>query len=164
MPRPQWSLLAIFLLVTLSCALASWLRTATRSFPPRTTSVVVGLNPPAQGLPFPDFTTGLDIPFNQSPALFWKDPPDRFMHLAIVAAMLLVATSWLAELFAADRPRLKALARLAWTLGFLLYLTHVACAFTFVHEWSHAQAAWHTGYRTWQMTGWFWTGGIWVNY
>ena len=33
---------------------------------PRTTSAVVGLNPPAAGAPFPNFTSTLDIPFSQS--------------------------------------------------------------------------------------------------
>ena len=56
------------------------------------------------------------------------------------------------------------MARAFWTLGFAAYLAHVLCAFAFVHHWSHAEAATHTGYRTGEMTGWFWTGGIWLNY
>ena len=41
---------------------------------------------------------------------------------------------------------------------------HVCCAFAFVHHWSHAEAAQHTADRTWELTGWFWSGGIWINY
>lgn len=39
-------------------------------------------------------------------------------------------------------------ARLAWTLGFLVYALHVAVAFHVTHGWSHAAAAEHVATRT----------------
>lgn len=50
------------------------------------------------------------------------------------------------------------LARLLWTLGCLSYLLHVAAAFHFVHDWSHAEAVRHT-----QEVGGF-GAGIYVNH
>jgi hypothetical protein len=51
-----------------------------------------------------------------------------------------------------------------WTLGCGVYLLHVAAAFQFVHGWSHAAAAAHTARQTDAVTGWYWTGGLWINY
>ena len=55
-------------------------------------------------------------------------------------------------------------ARLTWTVGLLVYLVHVAYAFHTMHDWDHRFAAWHTGIRTWQATGFYWEGGLWINY
>jgi hypothetical protein len=57
-----------------------------------------------------------------------------------------------------------AAARLFWTLGCLAYLAHVAAAFHFAHDWSHARAYEHTAVRTAELTGWRWGGGLYVNY
>jgi hypothetical protein len=56
------------------------------------------------------------------------------------------------------------IARIAWTLGCLFYLAHVACAFHFYHGWSHAAAYRHTAERTVAVVGWNWGGGIYFNY
>lgn len=56
------------------------------------------------------------------------------------------------------------LARAAWTIGCLLYLAHVACAFTFYHHGSHAAAYLHTAERTQALFGWHWGGGLYFNY
>jgi hypothetical protein len=56
------------------------------------------------------------------------------------------------------------IARVAWTLGCLFYLAHVACAFHFYHGWSHAAAYRHTAEQTELVTGWNWGGGIYFNY
>lgn len=55
------------------------------------------------------------------------------------------------------------LARAVWTLGCLLYLAHVVCAFAFYHDWSHAAAYRHTAERTRAMFGWYWGGGLYFN-
>jgi hypothetical protein len=55
-------------------------------------------------------------------------------------------------------------ARWLWTLGCGLYLLHVACAFHFFHGWSHAAAFEHTADQTAAVVGWYWGGGLWVNY
>lgn len=61
-------------------------------------------------------------------------------------------------------PRQRRFARIAWTLGCLCYLAHVACAFHFVHQWSHAAAVARTAEQTALVTGWRWGGGLYVNY
>ncbi|OYV93053.1 MAG: hypothetical protein B7Z73_03955 [Planctomycetia bacterium 21-64-5] len=61
-------------------------------------------------------------------------------------------------------PRRQRWARLAWTLGCLCYLAHVACAFHFYHGWSHAAAYRHTAERTAAVAGWSWGGGVYFNY
>lgn len=53
---------------------------------------------------------------------------------------------------------------LVWSAGCLLFLAHVACAFEFQHDWSHAAAYAHTEKRTAEVTGWSWGGGLYFNY
>jgi hypothetical protein len=55
-------------------------------------------------------------------------------------------------------------AKAVWTIGALLYAAHVAAAFTFAYEWSHAAAYAHTARQTANLVGLDWGGGIWVNY
>ena len=65
--------------------------------------------------------------------------------------------------FGAER-RPKRLARAFWTIGCLLYLIHVFCAFHFIHEWSHFHAYEHTAEVTREVVGWDWGGGLYFNY
>lgn len=69
-----------------------------------------------------------------------------------------------AGLRSARYPNQRRIARAAWTLGCLLYLAHVACAFHFFHHWSHAAAVERTADQTAAVTGWHWGGGIYFNY
>lgn len=54
--------------------------------------------------------------------------------------------------------------RLAWTVGYALFLLHVAAAFHFVHGWSHAAAYESTARRTAELTGVASGFGLWLNY
>jgi hypothetical protein len=65
---------------------------------------------------------------------------------------------------AEGRTSRQGIARIAWTLGCLFYLAHVACAFHFYHGWSHMAAYRHTAERTAAVVGWKWGGGIYFNY
>ncbi len=56
------------------------------------------------------------------------------------------------------------LARVFWTVGTLLYLTHMITAFAWFHQWSHAAAMEHTAEITARVTGIDWGGGIWFNH
>jgi hypothetical protein len=55
-------------------------------------------------------------------------------------------------------------ARWAWTIGCAFFLGHVACAFSYYHEWSHAAAYRDTACQTGEMTGFRWGGGLFLNY
>jgi hypothetical protein len=55
-------------------------------------------------------------------------------------------------------------ARLAWTCGFVVYLSHVAAAFQFHHHWSHAAAYAETARQTAELAGVRWGWGIYLNY
>jgi hypothetical protein len=55
-------------------------------------------------------------------------------------------------------------ARWLWTIGCLLFLVHVACAFEFFHDWSHEHALAHTAAQTEALTGIGWGGGLFFNY
>jgi hypothetical protein len=55
-------------------------------------------------------------------------------------------------------------ARLAWTLGCAMFATHVLCAFTYYHGWSHAAAYAETARQTEQMTGFQCGAGLYLNY
>jgi len=62
------------------------------------------------------------------------------------------------------RRRWDAAARLAWTVGCVALLAHVACAFNFYHAWSHAAAYRDTARQTAGATGLDWGGGLYFNY
>jgi hypothetical protein len=60
--------------------------------------------------------------------------------------------------------RYQSLARVAWSIGCLAYLVHVALAFEIHHDWSHGAAFQSTLERTESTTG-FRTGfGLYLNY
>lgn len=56
------------------------------------------------------------------------------------------------------------LARWAWTLGCAMYLAHVAAAFQFYHEWSHAAAVRETARQTAELFGVASGNGVYFNY
>ncbi len=55
-------------------------------------------------------------------------------------------------------------ARWVWTLGCAGLWLHIVAAFHFVHDWSHAEALRQTAEETRKLTGWYWAGGIYINY
>ena len=54
--------------------------------------------------------------------------------------------------------------RIPWTAGCVLYLVHVALAFHFFHNWSHADAVRETARRTQEMFGIADGSGVYWNY
>ncbi|MEK6235209.1 MAG: hypothetical protein N2C14_10875 [Planctomycetales bacterium] len=82
-------------------------------------------------------------------------------RLAVLGYLAAVALRW-SPSFAATKQR--GLARRAWTVGCLLYLLHVGCAFHFAHAWSHQAAYLHTAQRSWEAVGWRFGGGLFFNY
>jgi hypothetical protein len=69
-----------------------------------------------------------------------------------------------ADVLIADPVRRDRWARWAWTLGCAVYLVHVAFAFQFLHHWSHAAAVEHAARRTFEVVGFEFGAGIFVNY
>jgi hypothetical protein len=69
-----------------------------------------------------------------------------------------------ADFLVADPARRERWARLAWTTGCAVYLTHVVFAFHFLHHWSHAAAYAHTAQRTYAVVGVRFGEGIYLNY
>ena len=55
-------------------------------------------------------------------------------------------------------------ARWTWSLGALLLLVHIVCAFHYHHDWSHAAAVAHTARQTEALLGFAFGGGVWINY
>jgi hypothetical protein len=82
------------------------------------------------------------------------------VRLAMALYVLALAVRALAH---RDPSRLR-LARVAWTVGCIAFLAHVACAFHFVHHWSHAAAYEDTARKTEAFVGWAWGGGLYLNY
>jgi hypothetical protein len=54
--------------------------------------------------------------------------------------------------------------RWLWTVGCVLYVIHVGCAFAFFYDWSHDRAYAHTAAQTQEIVGWDWGGGLYFNY
>jgi len=88
------------------------------------------------------------------------------------AALITRGTVWLALLcYGAmvilqlrDSAHAEIRARRIWTLGCILFLAHVAAAFHFYHDWSHAVAAEDTWRQTLNQVGVNFGGGIYFNY
>ncbi len=97
----------------------------------------------------------------RTPLVSWGD------RLIAHTAQLSVACYLIALLLAA-RSRSKAQPSVGvacfWTAGLFALTIHVACAFHFLHHWSHAKALTHTAQRTAEVTGWNWPGGLYINY
>jgi hypothetical protein len=62
------------------------------------------------------------------------------------------------------RPQGVAAVRWIWTIGCLVYVVHVICAFQFVHHWSHQAAYTATAQQTLESVGLDWGGGLFLNY
>jgi hypothetical protein len=60
--------------------------------------------------------------------------------------------------------RFKQAWRVTWTLGFLLAVAHVCCAFHFYHDWSHRAAYDDTAKQTQAVLGYQFGGGLYFNY
>ena len=63
-----------------------------------------------------------------------------------------------------DTPRPSVAMASFWTAGLLGLTIHIACAFHYLHHWSHSAALKHTAQRTAEVTGWDWPGGLYINY
>jgi hypothetical protein len=68
------------------------------------------------------------------------------------------------DVLIADPVRRDRCARWAWTLGCAVYLVHVVFAFQFLHHWSHTAAVEHSARRTFEVVGFEFGSGIYVNY
>ncbi len=88
-------------------------------------------------------------------------PGDRWIALA---AQLSVACYALALLLMRRCSRPTLVIAGLWTAGLVSLGVHVACAFHFLHHWSHSAALQHTAERTFEVTGWKWSGGLSINY
>jgi hypothetical protein len=82
-----------------------------------------------------------------------------FIHWSARVAFLLYAAALAAWLL--RKPRA---ARLTWTFGFLVFLTHVAAAFQWVHHWSHSAAYEETALQTAALLGVNSGVGLYCNY
>ncbi|QDU98439.1 hypothetical protein [Lignipirellula cremea] len=60
--------------------------------------------------------------------------------------------------------RWRTAANVAWTLGCLCFLGHVAAAMQFYHHWSHAHAFADTAVQTQSQLGWSFGYGIYFSY
>jgi hypothetical protein len=49
-------------------------------------------------------------------------------------------------------------------MGLISLIAHVACAYQFYHNWSHAAAYRETARQTAEVTGLDWGGGLFINY
>jgi hypothetical protein len=89
---------------------------------------------------------------------------DLLTRWTIRIALALYVATLLLRLTSSGHMRRLQLARLAWTAGCIAFLIHIACAFHFVHHWSHAAAYADTARQTADVVGWNWGGGLYFNY
>jgi hypothetical protein len=93
-------------------------------------------------------------------------PPlgDLFTRLNIWLALIAYAIGLGLLLEARGETGLRRSARWVWTIGWVFFIGHVICAFSFFHNWSHDAAYRETARQTAELTGWRWGGGIYFNY
>jgi hypothetical protein len=80
------------------------------------------------------------------------------LALLCLVARLGVALRW------GNDPRWFPVSRTIWTIGFVLFAAHVACAFHFYHDWSHTRAFDSTAEQTGEMLGIRFGEGIYFSY
>jgi hypothetical protein len=80
--------------------------------------------------------------------------------IAVVCYLLRV----LIDVWGSRSQRIARWNRRVWTLGCLALWLHVAAAFHFIHDWSHAAAVRQTAEQTKQLTGFAFGGGVYFNY
>lgn len=54
--------------------------------------------------------------------------------------------------------------RVVWTLGFVVFLAHIAAGMHYYHDWSHSDAYEDTAQQTYETLGVRFGGGIYVNH
>jgi hypothetical protein len=89
------------------------------------------------------------------------DPGELLTVWTARLALALYAAGLALRLGAAGR---RAWARRAWTVGYGLFLLHVACAFQFYHHWSHRAVYEATARQASEAVGLAWGGGLYANY
>jgi hypothetical protein len=97
----------------------------------------------------------------KNPSEKGSDPLPRCLRFRILADAVLPRGGGLTP-FRTDSKLRRA--RLAWTVGFLVFLLHVACAFQFFYGWSNTMAYAETARRTAELVGLAWGGGLYANY
>ena len=85
-------------------------------------------------------------------------------HWTIRLALACYVGTLLVKLVSRDKSRWWPVARTTWTVGCLLFLAHVVCAFWFYHRWSHTHAYNHTADVTGSIIGWRFGAGIYFSY
>jgi hypothetical protein len=60
--------------------------------------------------------------------------------------------------------RIARVTRWVWTIGCVMLWLHIAAAFHFIHDWSHASAVQETAAQTRRLTGFDFGGGVYFNY
>ncbi len=83
------------------------------------------------------------------------------IRLALICYVAVLASNIVR---ASPNSRWTQIARATWTLGCLLFLAHVACAFHYYHGWSHAQAFDDTARQTEELIGWQFGAGVYFSY
>lgn len=90
-----------------------------------------------------------------------------FPEMMVLWTARIAVVCMLARMILAGRNRRLVPSRqecVIWTAGYLVFLLHVGAAFQFQHGWSHAEAYRHTATQTAAVIGWYWGGGLYLNY
>jgi len=92
------------------------------------------------------------------------DDHDLLIRWTARVALALYVASLLARGLASGNRGCLSASRWFWTAGCGVFLLHVACAFEFMHHWSHSAALAATARQTAEATGLDWGGGLYFNY
>lgn len=86
------------------------------------------------------------------------------MDIGLLLTKATAVAAFLGYVVALMSPRSVAARRPWWTLGCVALLIHAACAFHFVHHWSHRAAYESTAKQTAALTGLAIGSGLYLNY
>jgi hypothetical protein len=85
-------------------------------------------------------------------------------HWTIRLALVCLVMRLAGQLCFGNSPRWFVWLRAIWTIGYVLFVWHVACAFHFYHAWSHALAFESTAEQTHELLGVRFGEGIYFSY
>jgi hypothetical protein len=92
--------------------------------------------------------------------------PGRSLILWTVrlAVACYLAAVWIDRRTARSRTCQVRCFRVFWSSAWGLVVIHVLFAYHFQHHWNQAAALQHTAEMTERVVGWYWSGGLYINY
>ena len=91
-------------------------------------------------------------------------PGEPITQVTVWIALSCYAFSVSVFLLSDGRRSWDSIARISWTIGCMSLIAHVVAAFHYYHQWSYNSALVETARLTSEVYGWYWAGGLYINF